>query len=225
MGRSIGIQNESSLHRTLKYQYAEPGGETEVSVGNFVADAVTASGEYIEVQIGSFAPLVKKVKEFVSHGKVRIIHPVIVSKRIEVYDKGDKFLYRRKSPAEGSIWDIFHALASAPELPLIKGVMIEVAMVETTEKRFKDGKGSWRRKGISIHDKELAAWHDRYLFKSKADFLCFIPFKKGEEFTVSSLAEKMSVKTLKAGTALYVLTRMKLVKRIGKKGRAWVYTR
>jgi len=222
---SIGTKNESSLHRTLKYQYTGPGGKTEAAVGEYVADGITASGEYIEVQTGSFGPLVKKVKELISHGKVRIIHPVIVSKQIEVYDKNGDFLYKRKSPVKGSIWDIFDPLLYAPELPLLKGLMIELAMVGTTEKRIKDGKGSWRRKGISIDDKKLSAWHERYLFKSKNDYLCFIPFNKDEEFTVSLLAKEMDIKTETARKALYVLTKMKLVKRICKKGNAWVYVR
>jgi len=221
----IGTRNESSLHRTLKFEYAGPGGKTESQVGEFVADAVNAYGEYIEVQTGSFAPLEKKVKELVSLGKVRIIHPVIVSKIIEAYDKNGSLLYRRKSPLRGTIWNLFDALIHAPLLPLTKGLVIELAMVETTEKRIKDGKGSWRRKGVSINDKELTAWHENYLFKGKADYLCFIPFKKGEEFTVSSLAKEMGIKIETARKALYVLTKMKLVKRIGKKGSAWVYTR
>ena len=225
MDKSIGTRNESALHRTLKFQYAEPGGKTEVAVGEFVADGVTTSGEYIEVQTGSFAPLVKKVNEFAAHGKVRIIHPIVVAKHIEVFDEKGGFLYRRKSPVRGSIWDIFDALLHAPELPLVKGLMIELAMIETVEKRVKDGKGSWRRKGISIHDKELAAWHERFLFKSKADYLCFIPFKKGEKFTVSALAQKAEIDVATARKALYVLTKMNLVKRIEKKGTAWVYIR
>jgi len=220
---SIGTKNESSLHRTLKFEYAGPGGKTEAAVGEYVTDGITASGEYIEVQTGSFAPLAKKVKELTAHGKVQIIHPIIVSKIIEVYDEKGGLLYRRKSPAHGTIWDLFDALLYAPQLPLTKGVVIELAMVEVTEKRIKDGKGSWRRKGISIFDKELTAWHERFLFKRKTDYLCFIPFKKGEEFTVSSHAQKAGIKTEVARKALYVLNKMGLIERIGKKGTAWVY--
>jgi len=223
--KSIGTKNESSLHRTLKFQYTGEGGKNEVEVGEYVADGVRKNGEYIEVQTGSFAPLLKKVKKFASLGKVRIIHPVAAAKTIEVYDKDNKLLYKRKSPAHGSYWDIFDALLHAPLLPLIKGVTIEIALVEITEKRVKDGKGAWRRKGVSIQDKELSAWRESITLSKPKDYLRFIPFKKNEEFTVKSLSEKSKIKTDVSRRALYVLTKMKAVKRVGKKGNAWVYLR
>jgi hypothetical protein len=223
--KSIGTKNESSLHKTLKFQYAGPGGKTEAQAGSFVADGIRKDGEYIEVQTGSFAPLKKKVEEFAAAGKVRIIHPVAVSKIIEVYDPMGGFLYRRKSPAKGSLWNIFDALVYAPELPLIRGVTIEVALVAVTEKRVKDGKGAWRRKGISIKDRELFEWEECFAFKKPNDFLCFVPFAKKEEFTVSSLAIKAGINKAMAGKALYTLSRMKVIKKIRKKGLAWVYAR
>jgi hypothetical protein len=218
--------NESSLHRKLKYQYAGKGGKTEVSAGEYVADGKRKDGEYIEVQTGSFGPLKDKVKELAASGSVRIIHPVAVKKIIEVYMPGDpcgSLLYRRKSPLKGSPWDIFDALLSAPLLPLIKGISIEVVLVDILEKRIKDGKGSWRRKGISLYDKELASCHESILLKKPADYLRFIPFKKKEEFTSSLLAEHEEINANTARKALYVLTKMGVVKRKGKNGNAWVY--
>jgi len=223
--KTIGTKNESSLHRTLKYQYAGPGGRTEAEVGDFVADGINEDGDFIEVQTGSFAPLKKKIKEYTKKGKVRIIHPIAVTKMIEVYSKDGAFLYRRKSPLKGSSWDIFDALLHAPELPLTKGVVIELILLEITEKRIKDGKGSWRRKGVSITDKEMSAFHQSILFTKSKDFLCFIPFKKGQEFTVSLLAKETGIKRWKASRVLYVLTKMKVIKRVGKKSNAWIYTR
>ncbi|WP_461246944.1 hypothetical protein [Treponema sp. R6D11] len=223
--KTIGTNNESSLHRSLKFQYAGSGGKTEVEVGSFVADGIRKDGEYIEVQTGSFGPLKKKIKEFAAVGKVRIIHPIAVTKTIEVRAKDGKLLYRRKSPIHGTPWDIFDALLYAPELPLIKGVTIEIAMVDITEKRVKDGKGAWRRKGISIKDKELSAFHESILLAKPKDYLRFIPFKKTEEFTVSSHAEKSGIKSHVSRKALYTLTKMNLIKKVGKKGNAWVYVR
>ncbi|MCL2229931.1 MAG: hypothetical protein FWC01_02450 [Treponema sp.] len=224
--RSIGTKNESSLHKTLKFQYTGEGGKSEVQVGEFVADGISKKGEYIEVQTGSFAPLRKKVKEFASHGSVRIIHPIPISKKIEVFDTKGKLLYRRKSPVRGSIWDLFDALLHAPEIALVKNITIEAALVDTTEKRVKDGKGTWRKKGISKRDKSLAAFHESVIFAKKADFIKhFVPFKTKEEFTVTSHAEKAEIKRHVSQKALYVLTKMKAIKRVGKKGQAWVYTR
>ena len=223
--KSIGTRNESSLHRTLKYQYTGAGGKTEKKVGEYVADGIRKDGEYIEVQTGSFAPLKKKVKEFTVHGKVRIIYPVAVTKKIEVYDSKGKFLYRRKSPLRGSPWNLFDALLHAPELPLQKGVVIEIVLADITEKRVRDGKGSWRRKGVSIKDRELLAWHESIVLRKPADYLRFVPFNKKEEFTVSMLAKSAEVNQWTAQKALYVLNKMKVVKKIGKKAREHLYVR
>jgi hypothetical protein len=194
-------------------------------VGEYVADGVRKDGEYIEVQTGSFAPLKKKVKEFAVHGKVRIIHPIAVTKKIEVYDSEGNFLYRRKSPVHGSPWSLFDALLHAPELPLQKSVSIEIVLADITEKRVRDGKGSWRRKGVSIRDRELLAWHESILLKKPADYLRFVPFKKKEEFTASMLAKSAEVNQWTAQKALYVLNKLKVVKRIGKKSRELLYVR
>jgi len=223
--KSIGVENESSLHRALKYKYAGPGGKTEAPVGEFVADGISKEGEYIEVQTGSFAPLKKKVKEFAALGRVRIIHPIALTKRLEVYDTKGVLLYRKKSPKKGSLWSLFDALLHAPELPLVKGVTLEVVLADITEKRVKDGKGARRRRGISIKDRELAVWHESILLKKPSDYLRFVPFKKNEEFTVSLLAERAEIDKWTAGKALYVLTKLKIVERIGKKGRELLYIR
>lgn len=223
--RSIGTKNESTLHKTLKFKYTGVGGKTEIEVGDYVTDGISEDGEYIEVQTNSFGPLRKKVKELAANSRVRIIHPIAVSKTVEVYDTDRKFLRKRKSPVHGSSWDLFNALLYAPELPLLKNVIIEIVMVDITEKRINDGKGSRRRKGISIFDKEISVWHESVVFTKKNDYLRFIPFKKKEEFTVSSFAKQTGIKICMARKVLYVLTKMKLVKRIGKKGNTIVYVR
>jgi predicted AAA+ superfamily ATPase len=221
----IGTRRESSLHRILKFRYAGADGQTEVNAGAYVADGISAEGEFIEVQTGSFAPLKQKAQELAFRGGLRIIHPVIVAKYIEVLDKRGQTLYRRKSPRRGSPWDLFDALVYAPELPLIPGLRIELALVDVVEKRISDGKGSWRRKGLSILSRELSAWHEGITLQSPKDYLRFVPFKRGEEFTTSLLAKKAGIPVHTAQKTLNTLYKMKLVERIGKKGNTLVYKR
>jgi hypothetical protein len=231
---TIGTRRETSLHRVLKFRYAGAEGRIEAKIGGFVADGISPEGELIEVQTGSFGPLRKKMKEFAARGKARIIYPVAVTKYIEVYEppaggkrgpRGPlKRLYRRKSPLKGSPWNLFQALLYAPELARLPGLCIEIALVDITEKRIRDGKGSWRRKGVSIMDREISAWHENIRLESAADYLRFAPFKEGEEFTTALLAERTGIKQYLAQKALYVLTKIEVVRRVGKKGRAWVYT-
>jgi hypothetical protein len=224
----IRKRNESSLHRALKFRYAGPDGETEVSAGEYIADGKRGDGEYIEIQTGSFAPLKDKVKVLADNAKVRIIHPVAVKKIIETYEPPSKgkpgtLVSRRKSPKNGTRWNLFDALVYAPLLPFIPGLTIEVALIDIIEKRVKDGKGSKHRNGISIQDRELAAWRESVVLAKPADYLRFIPFKKGEDFTSRLLSERAGINKWIARKTLYVLTAMGLLERKGKKGSFLVY--
>jgi hypothetical protein len=189
----------------------------------YVCDGISGEGEIIEIQTGSFGPLKQKAKDLAALGKVRIIHPVILYKYIEVYNVEGNRLYRRRSPRRGSEWDLFRALIHAPELPETPGLSIELALVEVREKRVKDGRGSWRRGGVSIVDRDLIAWRGSVSLTGKQDYRRFIPPGTEERFTVKDLAGKAGIDPALAGKTLYVLQKMGLVKRTEKKGRAWVY--
>jgi hypothetical protein len=219
----IGTERESGLHRALKFRYTGTGGKVESTLGGYVCDGISREGEVIEVQTGSFGPLKRKAKDLAALGKLRIIHPVILQKHIEVYDSEGNRLYRRRSPRRGSEWDLFKVLIHAPELPGTPGLSIEIALVEVRERRIRDGKGSWRRGGASITDRDLSAWQGSISLVEKEDYRRFVPFGVRERFTAKDLAGKAGIDPALAGKALYVLQKMGLVKRLERKGRAWVY--
>ena len=219
------LRKETSLHRSLKFRYAGDEGETETQVGAFVCDGRTAEGELIEVQCGSFGLLKEKLDVLTRKHKVRVIHPIIIKKYIELYDTEGCLLHRRKSPRKGSAWDVFHVLLYAPLLPLLKKLTIELAFVESVEIRTADNKGSWRRKGASITDRRLSAWFHSVVLAKPKDYYQFIPFKKNEQFTTRHLAEKAGINMPLARRTLYVLTKLKLAERKGKKGNTVLYTR
>lgn len=220
---SIGTQKESSLHRSLKFRYSGEDGETEAQTGLYVCDACTSDGELIEVQTGSFGPLKEKVKDLCTKNKVRIIHPIINQKYIELYDKDGRFKYRRKSPRKGTPWDLFEALIYAPLFPLQKKLTIELAVVDVIEKRISDGKGSWRRKGVRIADRTLSAWLVSIILKSPKDYHRFLPFKKNKQFTVKDLAAAAGIKVSLARKVIYVFDKIGIVEKAGKEGRSPVY--
>ncbi|GHU17506.1 hypothetical protein FACS1894163_08490 [Spirochaetia bacterium] len=222
-GSLIGTRKESSLHNALKFRYAGADGETEKSMGDYVCDGITEDGEIIEVQTGSFGPLRDKARELAAFGPVRIIHPIIINKYIETLNMEVDVLRKRKSPRKGSEWDLFKNLLYAPELAVTPGLCIELALIDVLERRKEDGKGSWRRKGASISGRELAGWHSSVSLKSKKDYYRFVPFTSKEEFTTRMLAGKAHIRAALAGKTLYVLTKIGVVERTGKKGNSFVY--
>jgi len=78
----------------------------------------------------------------------------------------------------GSPWSLFDALLHAPELPLNPAVAIEIVLADITEKRVRDGKGSWRRKGVSIKDRELSVLRESLLYKG-LPITCVLSHLKG----------------------------------------------
>ena len=221
---SIGTKKESSLHRSLKFRYSGADGITEAEAGIYICDACTSKGELIEVQTGNFSPLKEKLKILSKNYRLRLIHPIIVEKYIELHDMDGKLLHRRKSPLKGKVWDLFNALIYAPELPLLKNFCIELALINAVEKRIDDGSGSWRRKGVRIEDRFLECWHSSLVLKKINDYRQFIPFKGKEQFTVKDLAKAAGITPIVAGKAIYVLSRIGLIEKIGKQGRAFLYT-
>ncbi|MCL2190646.1 MAG: hypothetical protein FWB79_01505 [Treponema sp.] len=223
MPKNIGTAHETSLHRQLKLFYAGGDGRTEVEIAGFVADAVNAGGECVEVQTGSFGRIRKKAGELAALCGIKIVHPIMATKYLEVFGADGRRQSLRKSPRSGNIWDVFAVLVYAPELPLLPGLEIELALVEAVEERVCDGKGSWRRRGLSIRDRRLLALRERISLQKPADYLRFVPFARGEEFTVGTLGERARIRARLAAKTLYVLTRLGVVERTGKRGNAYVY--
>jgi hypothetical protein len=224
-GSDIGTRRESDLHRALKFRYCGENGRTEQVLGDYVCDGLTETGEIIEVQTGSFGPLRDKAEKLAAQGPLRIVHPVIVSKYIETYDAAGTLIRRRRSPRRGGPWDLFRSLLYAPELPLLKGLTIELALIDVLEKRVQDGRGSWRRGGVSIAGRELAAWHDSIILEKPRDYRRFIPAALAGDFTTAALAEGAKISTELARKTLYVLNKIGVVERTGKEGRAFTYRR
>ncbi len=82
---------------------------------------------------------------------------------------------RRKSPRRGRVEDIFNELVYLPRLLMNPNFELEVALVDMEEYWIDDGKGSWRRRRWSIHDKKMLELHERHLFSSPEDFKRLIP--------------------------------------------------
>lgn len=219
----IGTRHETSLHRELKFAYTGYEGQTEVDFIGFVADGINAHGKYIEVQTGKFGAFMNKARRIAALGGLKVVYPVIIAKYLESFDAEGRQQCCRKSNRPGSIWDIFAELIYAPGMPLVPGLEIELALVDVAEQRIMDGKGSWRRKGVSIGDRRLLALHDRICLEKPADYLRFVPFARNEEFTAKALGEKAGIRAGLARKTLYVLVRLGIVEKTGKRRNELVY--
>jgi hypothetical protein len=220
----IGTNNESSLHNTLKNLYVGKNGKTEISIDGFICDGLSAENEIIEIQTGSFKPLYKKLSILSKSYKVKIIHPIILKKTIHLFDKNNQQISLRLSPKKGNPYDVFKALIYAPAIAKLKNVQVELVLVDIDEIRKQDGKGYWRRKGISIIDKVLSKKHDHITLSKLSDYKQFLPFKKSETISAPLLSKKAQIPYKTASMTIYTLNKLTLINPKPKKSRTKFYS-
>ena len=88
-----------------------------------------------------------------------------------------------------------------------------------------DGRGSWRRKRWSIHDRRLLDIVDRVTFESPEDLLEILPSTLPQKFTTSDLTRESGIRPNIAQKMAYCLREMGVIEAVGKSGRALLYTK
>lgn len=213
---------EQSLHEQLKEVYAKETGEIESTLGDYRVDVIRGD-LLIEIQTKSFSSIKDKLRDLSKGKRVRLVHPIAYQKWIIRLDKNGERVKRRKSPKRGRVEDIFYELVYMPRLLMNHNFELEVAMVDMEEYWIDDGNGSWRRKYWSIHDKKLLKLNEQHLFMNPMDFKTLIPESLPTQFTSTMLADESGLRKKLAQKMLYCLRKMNVVRRTGKRGRAYLY--
>jgi hypothetical protein len=213
---------EQSLHNQLKEWYMGESAITETAVDGYVVDVVK-DGLLIEVQTGNFSAIKDKLKTLLKSHRVRLVHPVSRIKWIIRLDaKGDQ-VSRRKSPKRGRVEEVFYELVYIPDICKTPGFELEVLLVDAEEYLIDDGKGSWRRRRWSIHDRRLVEVVERFIFRDRKDYLGVLPEGLPHEFTARQLSKASRIGIGLAQKMVYCLQRMKVLDVSGKKGRSNLY--
>lgn len=214
--------NEHSLHLAVKEWYAVPGDKFEAKVDHFIIDIARGS-LLIEIQTKNFSAIKRKLSNLVENHQVRLVHPIPERKWIVRVTETGETISKRKSPRKGRLADLFYELVSIPNLINKKNFSLEVLMIEEEEIRCDDGKGSWKRKGVSIKDTKLINVNSKLLFKNGGDFLSFLPSDLREPFTNQSLANQTGVSISLTRKITYCLRKMGVITDVGKKRRELIF--
>lgn len=218
----IGTKNESALHAAIKNWYALPEDEPEAKEGRYIID-IKREGLLIEIQTKNFSAIGKKLRALTKKHKVRLIYPVSTEKWIIKTDPEGNLISRKKSPKKGSVYDIFNELIRIPDLVDEANLSIEILFIKEEEIRCDDGKGSWRRKGVSILDRKLVDVIEKKIFQGKKDFLDLLPQDLEQPFSNKILAEKLGIPANKARKITYCLKKAGALKEVGKQGNTLLY--
>ena len=208
---------EYSLHSEVKHWYMGSGDELEVKVDDFIVDVLRGK-LLIEIQTGNFSAIKQKLTKLLrNNNQVRLVYPIAKQKWIVHVSRSGEFVRRRKSPKKGKLTDLFYELVHAPSLIKDRNFSLEVLLIEEEEIRCNDGRGSWRRRGISVQDRKLLNVLDRIVFEDNQDFLEFLPKELDGHFTNKVLASKLGISVRLAQKITYCLRKMGAIAIAGKK--------
>lgn len=115
-------------------------------------------------------------------------------------------------------------MVSIPNLVARENFSLGVLIIEEEEVRCNDGKGSWRRRGVSIKDRKLINVTYKVLFRNEVDFLRFLPSDLKRPFTNRSLAALTGVSLNLKRKITYCLRKMSAIIMIGKNRRELILT-
>lgn len=221
----IGTRNESSLHASLKEYYWQPGDLVEGNVDGYIIDLVQKD-RLVEIQTSNFGALKGKLTNLLLGYQVLLVYPIALERElVQVAPETGELLSTRKSPKKGTVYDLFSELVRIPHLLTHPNLTVEVLLVRDQEFRCPDGKGSWRRRGVSIVDRRLVQVVEKRTFTAPTDYLEVIPPELACPFTNKELAEACQIRVSQARKVSYTLKKAGLLMEVGKIGNAILHER
>lgn len=219
----IGTLQEKTIHSVLKYYYAPDSAYHEIKIGSYVAD-ICIDGDIYEVQTRNFNTLRNKLNYFLQNHNVTIIYPVAHTKWISWLDMDTGELTpKRKSPKTGTFYQIIPELykikmfVNNPKLHFI------ISLIDVEETRYLNGWSQDKKRGSSRMDGIPVEIYDEVRIDTFADYIIFLPDTLPEQFTSKDLGKAAKIPQDKAATLLNVLLETKIIHRIGKSGKSYLY--
>ena len=214
---------ETALHQALKVLFAGSSGLQEALVEGYQIDVL--QGELlVEIQTRNFSALKSKLSHLLDNHPVHLVHPLAREKWLVTIDPNTAHeINRRRSPRRGRLEDLFYELVRIPHLVKRPNFSLEVLLIRELEIRRNDGRGSWRRRGVSIVDRRLLEVLDSHLFTCPDDYRIFLPGSLPETFTSLEFTASSHLPNRLASKAVYCLFHMGLIRRAGRRGRMWLY--
>ena len=184
---------------------------------------VVRGDELVEIHSRGLAKLRRKITTLAGHYRLRIVHPIAAETLIAKLGDTGELVSSRRSPRKGRVEEVFRELTSIADLLPQPSVTVEVVLVRAVETRVDDGRGSWRRHGVSIVARRLGEVVETRTFASAADYLGALPPELGSRFTNGDLMEASGLRYRDAQPMTSALRKMGLLQLLDKRGREQVY--
>lgn len=221
----IGTLSEKSVHAIIKH-YLEPNtAYHEIKINNFYADILNDHG-IIEIQTSNFDKLRKKLELLLNTHKITIVYPIAHKKKIYWIDNNTgEISLPRKSTKTGRPQDIFRELYKIKNYLDHPNLNLHIILMDMREYRLLDGWSKDRKKGATKCDRIPYKLIEEIKINSPKDYFKLIPNELEDPFTVKDYKALTKISQRDASVAINILNHIGLIKRIGKKGRAYLYSR
>lgn len=223
-GNNIGTFNEKSLHAILKSYIEEDRALHEIKIGKYVAD-VFHGNEIVEIQTGSFYPMVDKLRYYLEETRfdISVIRPIMYQKWCNwIGTESSGIISRRKSPKKATPISVMRDWLFLSDLIGNERLKIRFFLIEAEEFRFLDGRGRDKKRGSSRHEIIPTRIIDEEIYEKPSDYLKFIPSSLGDSFLAADFVKANKVTPICGNAALKLLCNIGLLRR-EKQGRAYIY--
>lgn len=223
--KGIGTLSEKTVHGVLK-NFFEPDPDCqEVALHGYFADIYNKEG-IIEIQTRSFDRLREKLAVFLNYYPVTIVYPMPCNKWVSWVDRQTgEVCARRKSPRHYTMYDAFFEMYKIKDYLKNKDLKIKLVLMDMEEYKLAStskSSGRSRRSGEKI-DRIPIGITEIITVEQPEDYMQFVPYELEGAFTSEGFAKAGRISVSTARMALNILYYMGIVKRVGKKGRSYLY--
>jgi hypothetical protein len=216
---------EFTLHRQLKTHFAGTDAQFELSVDGFRVDVVNGQ-QLVEIQHGPLSAIRDKVRTLLERHQVRVVKPLVVRKQlVKRARKNGKVVSRRRSPRQGTLWDLFDELVYFTRVFPHRRLQLHVMLVEVEEWRYPGhGRRRWRRQNdFQIEDRLLTGISFEHTLHDATDLGRLLPLDLPSPFHTGQLAERLGVPRCSAQRVAYCLRETGAARTVGRLRNTWLY--
>ncbi len=221
MHSNIGTLNESALHKSLKELYAEDGDEIECPVGDYIVD-IKKTNRIVEIQTSNLHHVIPKLYNLLREHVLHLVYPIAARTTISKTQENGS-VQQRKSPKKKTIFDIFAAFVSGPEIILHPNFSLEVPLIHEEQIRVYDGNRGWRKRHWITVDRRLIEPLDTHLFNDPHDLWLLFEKRVPVTFTTKQVSERVCITRRLAQQAVYCLRRCDVINAVGKERNEIIY--
>lgn len=219
----IGTLSEKTVHAIFKNYYQPDEDKQEIPIEGYVADIYT-DGHIMEIQTRSFNRLRPKLTAFLPLYPVTIVYPIPREKwLIWIDEESGELSSKRKSPAKGNPYQAFLEFYKIKMFLQDPNLKIKLVLVDMEEYRLLNGWSRDKKKGSTRYDRIPLRLVEEIDITCPQDYMQFIPYELEEPFSVREFAKAAHIPPSLAQTVVPILFYMGMLKRVGKKGNAFLY--